>query len=150
MYHHAKTFGEGLPDDYVATPHKLCRHCRSLCNKSQLLRQVPLRFTKAWGAPEEDSSGLDSEDVTEEHVHATMAELEQSYVDGCHLCSQIYHRLTTDAVERLREPSGPGQSVRRLGVSVIARESTRSCRLQLSGRAMGPSIPILAENGRIT
>lgn len=130
MYRHAKRFEDQHPDDFIVSPHELCKLCRSLCASSQLLRDVPGKYCETVLIAENEADpGLAA--VTESHLHATISELESSYLNGCHLCSLIYERLPPDDVKLLRGLNDATINAPRIGILVTAREGPRECELRL-------------------
>lgn len=155
MDRHVKAFEAQYPNDFVISPHKLCKHCQSLGASSKLLANVPRDYCETVLTAENESDpGLEA--VSESHLHATFSELERSYLGGCHLCSHIYERLKFEvdhAMFRALEDHS-GSNVPRLEIEVVAEKGIKQCRLELGvfdevkGRKhSGVAIQVFAANG---
>ncbi len=158
MYPWIQRFQDQHPNDYIAEPHKLCKHCQTLCESSQLLRDVPRDCLETVLRPEnEGDPGLN--DVTESHLHATYAELESSYLQGCHLCSLIYDLLANmlalgdTSLNVLHDNSGASNV--RLEIEVVVRKGAKECDLRMGvfdelkgSEDSGVSLKVFAANGQ--
>ena len=137
MYHHQRDIIEGLSDDEQLQPHVLCERCRNICNQSKLLSDVPQKYSVRNGR-DDYVADASEDDIEESYQHGTLSEIEESCLKGCFLCGFMYY-------SNLRSDYNPDDaawesfmnSPERFQFNIIARESTRECRIEYSGACSG-------------
>lgn len=147
MHRPQKIFEADFGDDDLVQPHVLCERCQDICNRSQLLRDVPTKYSIITGE-EFDRPGADDDDVTESYTHGTVSEIEASCLKGCFFCVYMYYSTLK---LRIREAEDLWEAARispdRIAWKIVARESIRDCRIQFDGFLSG-HLRVYIDGGR--
>lgn len=137
MYRHQRDVIEGLGDDEQLDPHVLCERCQYICSQSKLLYDAPEKYSVCNGR-EDYVAGASEDDIEESYQHGTLSEIEAACLKGCFLCGFIYY-------SNLRSDYNPDDATWEAGMkssecirfNIIARESTRECRIEYRGVCSG-------------
>ena len=146
MYRLQRDITDGLSDDEHLQPHVLCERCRDICSQSKLLHTVPEKYSVRIGRADY-VAGASEDDIEESYQHGTLTEIEESCLKGCFLCGFMYY-------SNLRSDYNPDdaawesymKSSERFQFNIIARDSTRECRIEYEGACSG-SIRVFVDDG---
>lgn len=146
MYRLQQDITKGLSDDDLLQPHVLCERCQDICSQSKLLHAVPEKYSVRTGRADY-VAGASEDDIEESYQHGTLSEIEESCLKGCFLCGFMYY-------SNMRSDYNPDdaaweafmKSSERFQFNIIARESTRECRIEYEGACSG-SIRVFVGDG---
>jgi hypothetical protein len=125
-------------DNKMAEPHVLCEPCLNICRQSRLLHKVPLRYESlryaTGGILILELRGGPQEGFEEERFNHSLniSELETSHLEGCHLCTLLWHGLDDDQKVYLHRLESQNEPQARIGVSVKEDKSMRRCEIALA------------------
>ena len=133
-------------DNTILTPHTLCQRCNEICQKSILLRTLPISY-------ETGDLNYSVEDLWEQEeeqfLHSTYPELKASYSD-CHLCTMIWHII--DDVEEVRRSIRDPQSEEEDCLILVIRDDrvVSECVVgfKFGGRYLRAGLRILSASGK--
>ena len=146
MYRCQRDLIQNMSDDDVVQPHVLCQRCKSICDQSKLLRDVPAKYTHFNRFDAVSAVGSDDEQE-ESYQHGTLREIEATCLRGCFLCGFINYstvkwdyKLDEEIIEAYMN------SPDRFQLTIMARESSRECYIENDG-PVGVSIRVFMDGG---
>lgn len=146
MYRHQRDVGHGKETNDQMQPHVLCKRCQDICEQSTLLRDVPEKYSMCNGV-EDYVAGANGDDIQETYQHGTLSETEASCLAGCFLCGFIYYSNLRSDYNPDEETWEAGmESSDRIRFDIIARDSTRECRIEYTGVCSG-TIRVFVDGG---
>jgi hypothetical protein len=146
MYRLQRDITDGLSDDEHLQPHVLCERCRDICSQSKLLHAVPEKYSVRIGRADY-VAGASEDDIEESYQHGTLTEIEESCLKGCFLCGFMYYsNLRSDYYPDDAAWESYMKSSERFQFNIIARDSTRECRIEYEGACSG-SIRVFVGDG---